>query len=603
MRSIYLTTIFCLSMLSVGAQSDSINIDLSDIIIKENRIELSFNDVSRNIELITKQDIQNLRATSINELLQVVAGVDIRQRGVNGVQADLSIRGGTFEQALVLINGVKMLDPQTGHHLMNLPVSLEDIERIEVLKGPAARIYGQNGFAGAINIVTKVSTEKSITVGIEAGDHGLFNGLAKISAPMGAYAQSVSYAYNSSEGYRDNTDYDIHNLFYQGDLAVGTGSLSVFGGYSSRDFGANGFYGSENFVNQYEEVNTSILSVSLDQKINNFKIIPRLSWRRNYDNWQFLRENPEVFQNFHTTNVFSAEVNSSLTHNLGILGVGVEYNGIDINSNNLGDHTRGQIGFHVENRFLLADERIDITPGVYLLDISDIGTKVFPGLDMGYRITNQWKAFVSVGYTSRIPSFTDLYYEDSGNIGNPNLQEESAFTSEIGVKYNNANTILTASLFSRRATDQIDWFRASPDDKWMPDNFSSATYNGLDLSTTFRWSDSFVRSVRVNYLYLDAEFEDNDFAFSRNVLENLQHQLIVNPIFNLSDHFSFHFLLKYNDRVSLEDYTLVDANVSYQKEGMELYLKASNLFDTEYKETNLVPMPGRWVVLGAKYRM
>ncbi len=592
-------SMFFLAVVSYG-QTDSLRVDLSDIVIKENRINIPFSDVSRNIELISQADIKAIRATNVNELLQTVAGVDIRQRGSNGVQADLSIRGGTFEQSLVLINGVKMIDPQTGHHLMNLPVAMDDIERIEILKGPAARVYGQNGFAGAINIITKVTDERQVSLTTETGDHGLFNNTVRAALPIGDYRQSITYNYNSSEGYRDNTDYDIHNLFYQSQAELGAGTVNIFGGYSSRDFGANGFYGNETFTDQYEEVNTSILSIGLEQKAGTWKIAPRISWRRNYDNWQFLRSNPEVFQNFHTTHVITGELNTSKTHKLGILGVGVEFNNIDIESNNLGEHSRNQLGFHLENRFVLADERLDITPGIFILEISDFGTQVYPGLDFGYRMNARTKLFFNLGYTSRIPSFTDLYYEDRGNVGNPELTEESAFTGELGVKYTTRNALVTASIFSRRASDMIDWFRATPDDKWMPDNFAEATYNGFDLSTTFSFGESLLSSLKVNYLYLDASFEDNDFAFSRNVLENLRHQLVINPRFRFSDQWGFHFLMKYNDRVSLEDYTVVDASLNYQMNNMELYLKATNLFDTDYRETNLVPMPNRWVVVGGR---
>jgi len=296
-----------------------------------------------------------------------------------------------------------------------------------------------------------------------------------------------------------------------------------------------------------------------------------------------------------------------MTHALGILGIGAEYNAIDLMSNNLGEQTRGQFGIHLENRFILMEEQLDITPGIYLLQISDFGTQIFPGLDIGYRLDNNWKLFSNAGLTSRIPSFTDLYYEDRGNLGNPDLQTESAFTFEIGAKYHSHNSIFQLSYFRRDASDLIDWFKINPDDKWMPDNFGTATYNGFDLSTTIdfskRGAPSFLKSVRVNYLFLDASLGDSDFALSRNALENLKHQLIVNPIFRLSDHVGFHLLYKYNDRVSLDNYGVLDANIQYTLGDFIFTLKANNLLDATFRETNLVPMPGRWVIGGVRYRL
>ena len=169
------------------------------------------------------------------------------------------------------------------------------------------------------------------------------------------------------------------------------------------------------------------------------------------------------------------------------------------------------------------------------MNISDFGTEFFPGLDVGYRLNNQVKLFANMGWTTRIPTYTDLYYSDSGNVGNPDLQEERAFSSELGLKYNTQNIFIQTSIFSRNATDQIDWFRVTEMDKWMPDNFSKATYQGVEVSAQVDYSKSikFLNALRISYTHLNASFEDTDFAFSRNQLENLRHQVVVNPSFNL----------------------------------------------------------------------
>ena len=117
---------------------------------------------SRTISIITIEDIKNSPATNLVELLQQEAGVDIRRQGVYGMQSDLYIRGGGFDQTLLLIDGIKSEDPQTGHHTLNIALPLEVIKRIEIIKGPAARIFGQNSFTGAINIVTKSNADVKI---------------------------------------------------------------------------------------------------------------------------------------------------------------------------------------------------------------------------------------------------------------------------------------------------------------------------------------------------------------------------------------------------------------------------------------------------------
>ena len=596
-----ISIIFYFSITAFSQTLDSFYLDIEEVIVSENRIHIPFSDVSRNITIVDKYQIEQLKAQSINEVLQTVAGLDIRQRGVHGVQADLSIRGGTFEQALILINGIKMIDVQTGHHMMNLPITLEDIERIEILKGPGARVYGQNAFSGAINIITKTSDEIGGVVGLDIGSYGLLNARVSLDLPLEGIRQKVSGSYNHSDGYRDNTDYHISNLYYQADTYLAQTPIQILAGHTARNFGANSFYGNETFTEQYEETRTTFLSASSEIIEGSWRIQPKASWRRNKDNWQFRRSNPEFFQNFHTSDLITGEVHGSYSHSAGILGIGVEYNDVRIASNNLGDRTRSQLGVHLEHRFILADDKIDITPGIYVLDLSDFGTEVFPGLDIGYNLGKKWKLYTNIGRTSRVPSYTDLFYQDAGNIGNPDLVSESALSYELGGKYNTSRTTLQMSYFRRDATDLIDWFKLDPDDRWMPDNFGAATFNGVDLAWTQRINKS-GDFISISYLYLDASFEENDFAFSRNALENLRHQLNVQSSIHLLPQLSWGLSARYNDRVSLDNYLVMDSQVSYDLDKWTLYLKASNLFDISYRETNLVEMPGRWIVSGMRYR-
>ncbi len=598
--------LFMASILTTIAQSDSILIE--DILIKEQRIEIPFSDVSRFLEIVDKEAIENLNPRSLNEVLQLVGGVDIRQRGAHGVQADLSIRGGSFEQALVLLNGVKLVDPQTGHHMMNIPINPEDIERIEVLKGPGARMYGQNAFAGAINIVTKNDQKKSGSIFVEAGDNQLLNAGFRAIIPHKIIDSRFSYSFSSAnnhhtpERFRDNTDYQIHNAYYQGSKEISNGQLQVQGGYADRAFGGNGFYGRESFTDQYETVKTGFLSGDYTKQIGGFKILSRLAWRRNKDNWMFLRDDPEFFQNFHTTDVYSGGIHGSYTNSLGILGVGIEYDKLSIESSNLDTFKRNQIGLHLEQRFLLLDEKLDLTPGVYVVNLTDYDTQVYPGLDVGYEVNPSFKVFLSSGFTSRIPTYTDLYYEDSGSVGNPDLREETAFTTELGIKWNKENLFIQSSIFSRMASDQIDWFKLNEDDRWMPDNFSNTTYQGIDVSIKYRYND-LIKNIGFNYTFLDASFEDNDFAFSRNILENLKHQLVVSCNIELIENLNVFSLLKYNDRVSLDNYFTLDANINYNFRGYNFFVKGINLTNELYRESNLVVMPGRWVSGGVNINL
>lgn len=155
-------------------------VNIQEVIIYENRIQLPLSQKPSSIVVIDSGKIINLPVQSISDLLHYVAGVDIRQRGSNGIQSDISIRGSSFDQVLILINGIKISDPQTGHYSFNLPVDISSIDHIEVYKGPSARVFGQNAFAGAINIITKNTDSKYIQLKSIAGDFGLAGGIYQL---------------------------------------------------------------------------------------------------------------------------------------------------------------------------------------------------------------------------------------------------------------------------------------------------------------------------------------------------------------------------------------------------------------------------------------
>ena len=201
---------------TIAQESDTTVTKLDEVIIAENRIQLPYSEQSRSISLVQNEEIKNSPAISTADLLHYVGGVDVRTRGANGIQSDIGIRGGTFEQTLILVNGIKLNDPQTGHHSMNLPINLQQIERIEVLKGPSARTFGQNAFAGAINLVTKEPEKSYATLGLQGGDFKLWGVNASGGLITGKNSHQVAFSYNASDGYKHNTDYSLLNAFYEG---------------------------------------------------------------------------------------------------------------------------------------------------------------------------------------------------------------------------------------------------------------------------------------------------------------------------------------------------------------------------------------------------
>lgn len=605
MKRINNLIVLTITLLFIGsianAQSDTLlERDLKDVVVKENRIVIPFSASARNISIVTQKDLEVTPAVSYVEALNYVPGVDVRQRGPMGVQSDISIRGGTFDQTLVLLNGIKMSDPQTGHHSSYLPVSMLNIAQVEVVKGPAARIYGQNAFAGAVNVVTKVPEGRRLMLGTTIGQNDLLNTHIGLALPIRRYKQFISFNQTSSAGYQYNTDFSINNIFYQSEVKIGRGKLDLQAGHVQRKFGANGFYSSPAFVDQYEEVATSFAAASYRLTGSNYIVTPRVYWRRNHDDYVFLRQNPAFFNNIHTTNIIGGEVNSviSLKDDKGVIGIGGEVRNEDIVSSNLGDWNRTIAGLFGEYRW--ENDDFAVTPGVYINYYSDYGINAFPGIDVSYKMTSFSKIFANVGNSYRIPTYTDLYYVGRTNIGNPDLEPESAWTYELGYKYNRKGIFLQASGYYQAASSVIDWTRTIDTLPWQPTNLNNINSTGMELSADFRFDqilgkDSYLKRIYVGYHMINATLEIDDEVLSRYALEHLNNQLSVaveHRIYkNLYNSMKFRFV----DRVTMDNYSVFDAKIFWKAKKYTLFVEGTNLFDAEYRETNLVTMPGRWI--------
>ncbi|MBX2954826.1 MAG: TonB-dependent receptor [Cyclobacteriaceae bacterium] len=582
-------------------QQDSVRI-LEEVPIHANRIQTGFNETSASIIILQGTTLAQTPSLSVNDVLHYIPGVDIRQRGANGVQADASIRGSTFDQVLILINGIKISDPQTGHHSLNLPIDIENVERIEILKGPAARIFGQNAFAGAINIITKVPENDFVKVSAMAGDFGL--GGVRVSGALHDKAGTSHYLSASrdvSDGYQYNTDYVISNYFYQSAWKNSIGKWNVLAGLTDRTFGANGFYASSAFQDQRESIQTSLVALNLQTKPGeNFSLNHRLYWRKNSDDYVFNWKNPTAYRNLHTGNTVGYEANGTFQNKLGAAGLGIDLNHLWLASTNLGDHNRTVFTMFAEQRFEFNQSKWDITPGIQLNYYSDFGLNFFPGIDAGYLINKNLKAYGNWGYTYRVPTYTDLYYSDPANEGNPFLEPEFAVSYEAGIKLLNVKWMSgQVAYFVRDGKNIIDWTKDVETDPWRPENLVGVLMKGVDLNTTIIPFENrgFIRTLDLGYTFIDAE-KSTDQAYSRYALENLKHQLVTSVLLAYGKHFRHTIYYRYNNRVTMPDYSLVDSRISWQKNGVNMFVDVTNIFDVTYKETNLVTMPGRWFKAG-----
>jgi iron complex outermembrane receptor protein len=577
--------------------------ELNEIIVTAGRISVSFNELTRSVLVLNREEMKNLPSDNVQDVLQYSGSVDIRQRGLFGVQGDVSIRGGTFDQSLILIDGMKVNDPQTGHHNLNLPVSLGDVERIEILKGQGSRMFGPNAFSGVINIITKKDASRNISVSALGGEHGYYNGDLNLSYSSGALNNYFSLSKSKSDGYIHNTDFDLQNYSYHASLGDQQENLNLFLGYNEKEFGANGFY-SANFPNQREHTKTKFAGLSSALGSESFSVSPKIYWRRHNDRFLLNYLDPSFYENNHQTDLYGAELQTNIKTAAGDFSIGGEFIKDQIESTNLGNHKRENKGAFGEYRFSPV-ENLFFNAGAFIYDYAEIGWKFWPGIDAAYRILPAFKIYGSYGKAFRIPTYTELYYSDAASQGNPDLHHEESINYEIGLGFFERTFIVNLSLFRKEGKNIIDWVKTSTSEKWFAQNIGELNTNGieanLDLSPQLMIQDFPINKVNISYTYLDSD-QKTEGLISRYVFDHLRNQVILIINHYLPYEIIPSWLFRYEDRVGFEDNFLTDIQlrkeISINRIGFEISLKAANLFNKSYKDLSTVPLPGRWIIGG-----
>jgi vitamin B12 transporter len=595
---------------------------IDEVIIKDNRLSTSLKNINRSVEVIQRKEIINAPIRSIAELLSFVSSIDIRQRGVGGVQADINILGGTFDQTLVLIDGIAIADPQTGHHSLNLPLDIQSVERIEIHKGAGARIFGQNAFAGVINIVTRKNDAKlGFSAGLDYGNFKTINAKAGINGKTPIGNVGLFYSNQSSDGYRANSDYKINNLFFKDNFDLGIQKISILAGRTKRSFGASGFYAGpatnkfvalpiDNNTDEFEEITTSFGGLTSNFSIKNWDLNYRISGRTNKDDYYFVRNTP-IFNKTNSV-VMTGEINSVYNSSLGKTGFGVSYQKTNMESLKLDTTSRNMTAVFLEHKFSFINDKLTFTPGLTYNDYSDFGNGFFPGIDVGYWLNNDLKVYGSWNNTFRIPTYTDLYFQNGANLNNPNLIPEKSTNVEIGGRYSKGHYSVNASWFSRNGTDIIDRTKASATDaKWLPANLGKLDISGIETALTYT-SNSTIQKIKLSFTYL-TKIDYNkgqNIALSRYAADQLRSQINFSAQTKIYSHLSQGFNARYFERYTLpvgfEGFykgVVADYKLLWSAKNYVINLQVNNILDKKYTESNGITMPGRWLTSGVEFRL
>lgn len=643
LAAVYFTTLGYHQTLA-NTESDSISskITLNEIQVSGKRAPGIYQETGRQIAVISREQIEKLPAQSIQGLLRTALGVDIRERGPLGMQADISMRGGSFDQVMILLNGINVTDPQTGHYGLNLPVDLASVERIEILRGPAARVHGPNAFDGAINFVTKSGSENKVSAQLTAGDHGLYNLHAGLSHRKGAFGNYFSAQKGASDGYIANTDFDIFNLYYRGQVTREQSKFSLQLGYNDKSYGANSFY-SASYPNQFDANRTLFAAASMESS-GLIRIRSDVYWRRHHDRFELFRNyigaaSWYTGHNYHLSETAGASLNATTSWSLGTTSLGAELRSESIWSNVLGlpmdkpldvpGENEGQFtrSFNRTNFSVFAEHniyfgRFDLSGGVLINRHSNSGYGVdwYPGIDLSYRLTTLLKWTASYNRSLRMPTFTDLFYSGPTNVGNPNLKPERAETYETAFRLRNETYSASVGGFYRIGRDLIDWGRIPGETVYTTSNINRVEALGTEAAADLLLSElipgqTLLRSLSVNYSYVWQDKVSDEGYESYYVLDHLRQKLNISLIHGLGlPNVEVNWNMQYRDRagyytksdgtrVDHTPFWLTDLRVSWNKGNYGLYAEASNLFDATYSDLSELRQPGLWLKLGARIEL
>jgi vitamin B12 transporter len=580
---------------------------------------------TRSIEVIDRASIDALPARSVADVLARALGTDLLAR--SAAQADLAIRGSGFEQVLVMVDGVPVNDDQTGHFHLNLAVPLESIERIEVLRGPAAALYGSAAVGGVVNVVTRraaggrggaAEPASEFAVRAQAGSFGAAVAGAEARLTRGAgFGVRASAERDRGDGHRPGTDHDITQARLALDAPFADGSLAGHVAYAARDFGAAGFYAP---FDSYEETRTQTAALSWRSAPGTLTLEPRVSLRRHEDDFILRRDDPSFYRNRHTGSQAAAElVTRWMPVSALRLAAGAEAARSRLASSSLGDRVEDRTAAFAE---LAAGDAAAslLTLGLRLDRHSAFGAYVSPSIAAGHRTSERLLLRASAGAGFRAPSWTERYYRDPANIGDPDLDAETFRTAELGAEMRfGAGASLDAAVFVRQADGLIDWARpagSAPSVPWRTMNVERSTFRGLE--TTGRANLAAVAvTARAALLGFSADVEPG--LASKYALRPLTRSLGIELDAPLSGRTRLVMYGSHRRRAgdsgdggdsgdsgdSGDEWQLVDLRLSRSVSavrGLQIHLDATNLFDAAYHDVAGQPAPGRALLLGGRLR-
>lgn len=615
--------------------------ELDAVSVTGSRAPMTVEQSPKIVSVITRDDIHRAAAQTINDVLKLATGVDVRQRGGFGVQTDISINGGTFDQITILLNGVNISNPQTGHNASDFPVALADIDHIEVLEGAASRLFGTSAFNGAINIVTKKAKSEGVSASVEGGSFGSFGAQGRVQTAFetGKWTQSysVSGGYKRSDGGTENSDFEkgqgYGNLSFSYDQRF---DINAQLGIASQSYGANTFY-SAKYNNQYEKTDHGLasLNLSLHNQEKTWEIAPQFYYNKFKDHYQLIRgkAGAAAGENYHDLDVYGGGLNANVAWALGKTAVGFDISKECIYSTALGEELaekdykdisgsdrqytrkgeRTNTNIMLEHNFIFGG--FTLSAGVLANKNTGLDNdfRFYPGVDMSYRPNDNWKFYASWNKALRIPTYTDLYMSNAVQQGDLTLNPEKNSTFKVGTQYRQTGFAATVSGFYAHGTNMIDWVQTSVteqnDSKYHVMNIGKLNNMGYNVDATIYMRElvpnSFITRIKLGYAYIYQDHKtETNIRKSLYALEYLKHKAVFGLDHQIWNKLSASWSVRWQQRMNgYHPYTKVDCKLMWDEKKYNIFVKADNITCHRYYDLTAVKQPGLWIMAGASVNL
>ena len=561
---------------------------------------------------------------TLESALRLTPSVDIRERGGRGAQADISVRGGSFDQTMILLNGIDFTDARTGHQSHSLPVDLDCISSVELIDG----VPGVGAYAGAVNIRTAPLRPTYIRFEGSGGQYGYGYGNLSGAVTSGRFSVLGAASYRRSDGYRHNTDFTNWNAFVRATCDGGRAGFFDFqAGWQDRAFGSNGFYAAYN-PEQWEHTGTTLTSLRWTKRAGRFSLGAAVSYRRNRDRYDWMRG---TALNRHRTDNAGAKLWADCDWRWGTTTVGGDWAFNHLYSTNLGEPLTKPHGDythaterHTGNLWLRHAKRwrrfdAALSGGVSL---TPYGTSALWNVSAGYAPTDDLRIEAGAWQSMRLPTFTDLYYKSPAQVNNLDLTPERAVTYRIGASYMKRCWNLSGQLYYRLGRDIIDWVWYADSDespaawrgKWHSEQSSRLNTFGAEISGGYAVTEGFLRRVTLSYGYITND--RNADIIARSAMDFMRHKAALSVGVHFLRRLSLTLTGSFYDRNGsytaypvpgdssttetrdYKPYFLLDGRLSWEKGWCRLYVDATNLTDTRYFDIGGIPLPGLWCTGG-----